>query len=311
MAVLPKIQELLDQINTMKPYLDALGFKPNQANSRESLAALSYLYMTDFDKTMLSYDDVIMNGAYPVPIRIYIPNLNEKLPVGIFMHGGGHMSGSISVYNGVTRKLAKETNHIIVSIEYRLAPEFPYPFGIEDCKAVIRGLSEMLKARKINYKNNGLSILGDSAGGAICASMCMDKEFVAIHQIKKQVLIYPSVDYTGTSPSLDKFAEGYLLEKAKMQFYFANYFQNNEDPKKVSPLYGEFYANMPTTLVITAAYDPLCAEGIAYYNNLVNVGAQGELLSIEGVTHAYLLLEDLCKEECAKTYQEIDKFLHN
>lgn len=309
MELKPKIQEFLGQLDKLKSYLQTINYKVNQANSREGLANITRMHMTDFDISLFTVDDVIMNGNYPVPIRIYHPKPGHALPVAVFVHGGGHVCGSVAVYDGIVRKLTTHTQHIIVSIDYRLAPEFPYPTGLEDTKAAIRGIFKILDERKIIYSSREISLIGDSGGGAFCASIAMDKEFVAIEQIKSQVLIYPSTDYTLTSASVEKYGAGYLLDKDKVAWYFDCYFQNNEDRKKLSPLYGEFYANMPETLVIVASHDPLLAEGVSYYQSVINVGANAELVTIDGVVHAYLMLENLCKEECEFTYQEIAKFI--
>lgn len=311
MLVKPKIRELLDKIEQAKPYLNAISYKMNQTNTREALAGMTYLYMTDYDKTLFTLDDVVMNGHYPVPVRIYHPEPGTTLPVAVFIHGGGHMAGGITVYDGIVRKLSASIKHIVVSIEYRLAPEFAYPTGIEDAKAAVRGVFKVLEERKVAYKSRDLTLIGDSAGGAICASIAMDKEFVAVEQIRKQVLIYPSLDYTLSSASMETFASGYLLEKSKVAWYIESYFQNNENLKALSPVYGEFYTGMPQTLVVVASHDPLIAEGLAYYQNVLNVGVNAELLKVDGVVHAYLMLENLCPEECAATYQEINKFLLN
>jgi len=310
MAVLPRIQELLDNAAILKQKLAAVNFKPNQSNTREALAIMTAKYMTDIDYAIFAIDDTVLNGFYPVPVRTYIPDLTRPLPVAVFMHGGGHMSGSVSVYDGIARKLARTTGHIVISVDYRLAPEFAYPTGLEDCKAVIRNAFTILNERKIQYSGKELVLIGDSAGGALCASISMDKEFVATHLINKQVLIYPSLDYTAVLPSTDKYGEGYLLEKEKMKFYFNSYLQNGIDPKRASPLHNEFYANMPKTLVVVAEYDPLHDEGILYQQYASQVGALAELFIVPGVIHAYLMLEDLCKEECNTTYQEIIQFLN-
>lgn len=309
MAVLAKIQELLDNAAILKQKLAAVNFKPNQANTREAMAIMTAKYMTDIDYSIFAIDDTILNGFYPVPVRTYVPDLTKPLPVAVFIHGGGHMAGSISVYDGIARKLAKKTGHIIVSVDYRLAPEFAYPTGLEDCKAVVLNLFKVLDERKISYTNKQLTLIGDSAGGALCASIAMDKEFVATNLITRQVLIYPSVDYSCSLPSTDKFAEGYLLEKAKMEFYFKSYIQNSINPKEISPLHNEFYANMPGTLVIVAENDPLHDEGVLYHQYLAQVGVNSELLEVPGVIHAYLMLENLCPDECSNTYQEIADFL--
>ena len=130
MLVKPKIRELLDKIEQLKPYLESIGYKLNQANTREAMANLTYLYMTDYNKMLFALDDVVMNGHYPVPIRIYHPLPGTPLPVAIFIHGGGHLAGGITVYDGIVRKLSATINHIVISIDYRLAPEFDYPTGI-------------------------------------------------------------------------------------------------------------------------------------------------------------------------------------
>lgn len=309
MSVKPKINELLDKIKQVKPYLDSIGFKMNQTNARESLALLTYTYMTEYNKTLFSLDDVVMHGNYPVPVRIYHPEPGKPLPVAIFVHGGGHMSGGITVYDGIVRKLSESIKHIVVSVEYRLTPEFPYPTGIKDAMAAVTGVFKVLDDRKIAYTNKNLTLIGDSAGAAICASIVMNKTFVADAQIKKQVLIYPSLDYTLNSPSMETFASGYLLERSKIEWYFNSYFQNGEDRKAVSPVYGDFYVGMPQTLIVVASYDPLIAEGLAYYKNVLDAGVRAELLQVEGVIHAYLMLENLCPEECALTYDAINKFL--
>lgn len=310
MAVTAKIQDFLDQLAELKHYLATVNYKPNQTNIREALAAMTAKYMLPFESSsILALDDTVLNGYYPVPVRVYVPILTKPLPVAIFIHGGGHMAGNISVYDGIARRLAAATEYVLVAIDYRLAPEFAYPTALDDCRAVIRNVFNVLAGRNIQYVDKQLTLIGDSAGGAICASLVMDKEFVALHLLSKQVLIYPSLDYTCSLPSFTQFGEGYLLEKAKMQFYFNSYFQNGENFRQKSPLYNEFYANMPKTLVVVAEYDPLLDEGILYQRYAAQVGVNAELLKVPGVIHAYLMLESLCPAECEKTYAEISRFL--
>ncbi len=313
MRVLPKLQELLDKIELRKQALTAVGHVVNQSNTREVFNIISRSYMlpdTLALLTLATLDDVVYNGSFPVPLRIYLPEIqNAQTQVAVYLHGGGHMCGSISAYDAQVRLLVKHTGYIIVSIDYRLSPESPYPFGLEDCKAAIRGLAAVFRRRSLNWNNRGLTLIGDSAGAALSASLIMDKEFVVVEQIMRQVLIYPSLDYTLSLPSVTEFATGHLIEKSKIVWYFDSYFQNNEDRRKASPLYGEFYAKMPATMVIVAGFDPLRDEGVLYYNNVLQVGARAELLQLDNVVHGYLMLESLCPEECQQTYQEISKFL--
>lgn len=309
MSVKPQIKEFLEQVEKIKSYLVTINFKPNQTNTREALANMTRAHVTDYNLNLFALDDVVMNGCYPVPIRIYHPKPGQALPVAIFIHGGGHMCGSIPVYDGIVRKLTEHIEHIVVAVDYRLAPEFPYPTGLEDTKMAIMKVFEVLDERHISYHSQELTLIGDSGGGALCTSLVMDKELVAKAQITKQVLIYPSTDYTLSSTSFEKFGSGYLLEKTKVAWYFDNYFQHHENRKQLSPLYGNFYPTMPATLVIVASHDPLNEEGRAYYHNVAAAGNRAKLMEIDGVIHAYLMLENLCKPECEQTYSAIANFL--
>jgi acetyl esterase/lipase len=153
--------------------------------------------------------------------------------------------------------------------------------------------------------------MGDSAGGAIAASIVMDKDFVNRYQIKTQVLIYPSLDYTMGTDSLAEYATGYMLEEEKIEWYVKNYLQHNENRKTVSPLHNNVYIGMPKTLVIVAKYDPLRDEGILYYEKVKTIGIDAELIQVDGVIHAFFLMEDLCQEQCNMTYTQISEFLNS
>lgn len=309
MGVSPQLQVLLDQISAVKKVLLAAGFKRTQTNIREAFANVQRIYMTDIDYTIFAVDDIVYNDKYPVAIRIYNPNPAIFLPVIAFIHGGGHTGGSVSQYDGVARKLAKLTNHIVISIDYRLSPEFAYPTGLNDCKTVLKRMFQVLDERNIKYADKNIKLVGDSAGGGLCASMSMDKAFSNATKITHQVLIYPSLDYSMSSDSFNRYITGYYLETATIDWYYNNYCQNNEDRKAISPLFIDPYPEMPKTLIITPHFDPLHDEAILYYEKIINSGGQAELLEFDNMIHAYLSLEDLCKEESLKTYQKINSFL--
>lgn len=313
MALVPAIQEFLQIVEQSKQRLLAQGFKMNQSNTREALANMTRNYVTNYPIDLRIIDDCIQNDGYPVPIRIYIPvNVgNEPLKVGLFIHGGGHMCGSITVYDGIVRHLAQTTNTIIVSVDYRLSPEFAYPIGLNDCATVAVNLFTVLNEWQINYSARELILIGDSGGGAVCATLALDRELVHRANIVTQILVYPSLDYTLTSDGIAEFGVGYLLEKSKVSWYFDNYFQHGEDRKALSPVYGKFYPQHPRTLVITAEYDPLHSEGESYYSKLAATGVEAKLSKISGVIHAFLMLENLCKAECQETYRQVAEFIHS
>jgi acetyl esterase/lipase len=154
-----------------------------------------------------------------------------------------------------------------------------------------------------------LVIAGDSCGGAICATLASKNIGNVNIKIDKQVLIYPSVDYSMSSNSIEENGSGFLLEKEKIVWYFDNYFQRNEPYQLVSPLFMPMDTNMPETIIFTAGCDPLRDEGFAYGQALSKFGVKVEQHSFDGMIHAYLLLHNLIIEECEKTYQLIGEFI--
>ncbi len=248
--------------------------------------------------------------SHNLAVRIYNPAPNDSLPVLLHFHGGGHMCGSIDLYDAISRKLALAAKAIVICIDYRLAPEHPYPAGLSDCQQLLENYQSLLFDMK---HSKHLYIAGDSAGGAICASLVMNNQHNDLINIDKQILIYPSVDYTMSSVSINENGQGFLLEKHKVSWYFQQYFQVAElsciKVKQASPLLGEFSANMPKTLVITAGCDPLRDEGIAYVNALMEAGVYVTHHSFEGMIHAYMLLNNLVQDECSLTYSMISDFL--
>ena len=245
-----------------------------------------------------------------VTVRVYSPAPSEELPVVVHLHGGGHMCGSIALYDTISRKVAKAGHCIVIAVEYRLAPEYPYPMGINDCQFVLANYKKLLT--EVKYSNQ-LMTLGDSGGGALCTTLASNNLTNADVNINKQILIYPSVDYTMCSASIDENGTGFLLEKEKIRWYFDNYFgydfYANKSVENVSPLYMPMNNNMPETFIITAGCDPLRDEGLAYKRALLNLGVPVEHHKFDGMIHAYMLLDSLVKQECEETYQLIGKFI--
>jgi acetyl esterase len=242
-------------------------------------------------------------------VRIYHPAPEAELPVLIYYHGGGHMAGSVTVYDPICRKLALAARHIVVSVDYRLAPECPYPAGLTDAYQVVKNLWATLDGRKLNYQRR-LAIAGDSGGGALCATVAHLAQYDAGVDIQRQILIYPSLDYTITSPSVAENGTGYLLQKEKIAWYFDNYFQHCEDRKSASPLFMEFSAGLPETLVVTAEFCPLRDEGVAYAAKVKAAGPHVEHLHLDDMIHAFMNMEDLAKTACATVYRRIAEFLN-
>lgn len=307
-ALHPVLVPWLQNFNAAVEMSLAGGFRATPTNAREWLANCTRMYVTNIPPVAWVQDDLVPTWEYRVPIRIYHPAPPEALPVLVYFHGGGHMCGSVTVYDPICRKLALASKHIVVSVDYRLAPENPYPAGLHDAIGVVRNLWPVLDARKLNYTRD-LSIGGDSGGGALAASVSGILQHESAIRIRKQVLIYPSLDYTLSLPSVKENAVGFLLEKDKVNWYFDNYFQHEEDRRKASPLFWEYTPNMPETLVVTAEFCPLRDEGRQYVRRLVEAGAHAEELPFDTMIHAFINMENLVPDACTQMYAAIGAFL--
>jgi len=303
----------------LKPFLNDVNLAISEAKQnnveftpcivRANLEKLSVFIGEGPDLPFVCDSSFELNDRH-VPVRIYHPAPAEHLPVILHFHGGGHMCGGINLYDTISRKIAKSTHCIVICVEYRLAPEHPYPAGIDDCQHALIHYQQVLK--NINFSDK-IYILGDSAGGAICTTLTMNSLINPEIKIDKQILIYPSVDYTMCADSIVENGEGFLLEKGRIEWYFQQYFQTNnlhcETVKKASPLLGRFSKEMPETLIITAGCDPLRDEGQIYLKSLKSAAVHVEHYRFDEMIHAFMLLDSLVKDECDKTYELISDFI--
>lgn len=241
-----------------------------------------------------------------ISVRVYSPAPEQILPVVIHYHGGGHMCGSVELYDPICRKVAVQGQCIVISVEYRLAPENPYPAGIDDCQYVLAHYQQILTNLKYS---DAIYIMGDSAGGAICTTLAMNSQTDESLKIDKQILIYPSVDYHGGHSSLTENGTGFLLELDKILWYFQQYFQGYKNFKLASPLHGKISSSLPETLIITAGCDPLRDEGLAYTTAIKNSGVKVQHHHFNNLPHAYMLLDSLVADECQQTYLMIANFI--
>lgn len=308
-ATIPEaLRDWLETTRAAKSASPAHGSRPTVADVREALDRLTRTFVTDRPEVALVFDDLIPGPDHAIGVRVYHPAPEETRPVALFVHGGGHISGSVATYDPIARKLALATGWIIVAVEYRLAPEYPYPAGLDDCMACAKQAFRCLAGRGITHEPR-LALIGDSGGGALCATMAHRGQFEPGVAFDAQVLIYPSLDYSLSKPSVLTNGEGYLLERERIVWMFDAYFQANENRRAASPLSMEITERLPPTLVVTAQFDPLVDEGVAYVARLLSHGGCAEHRQMPGMVHAYLNLEDLVPTHCRKTYDAIADFL--
>ena len=299
----------LDAYNQGVAQLMQSGYVATVEAIRDGLSNLTAACVTDSPDIARVLDTSVAEQTQVIPVRIYHPAPDRPLPVIVFLHGGGHMAGSVAVYDPICRKLSKTTQHIVVSVDYRLAPESPYPKGLADARVVIGQLWPLLEKHKLAYVPT-LTLAGDSGGGAMAATLSADYQYDPDVNIHNQVLIYPSLDYTMSQPSVTENGKGLFLQQDKMQWYFDQYFQHGEDRQAASPLFMSKSARMPRTLMITAEFCPLRDEGEAYVQQLSALGVHTEHFHLDDMIHAYLNLESLVPVQCGATYQKIADFLN-
>lgn len=296
---------------------DLLAAQPRNPNlcydtlcSRAGLAALTKANVSTSEPMAAIINTEVDTGERRIPVRIYLPALTGEPKVVVFIHGGGHLSGSVEVYDPVARHLAMATGNIVVSVDYRLAPENPYPAGLSDAKAVIENVWSLLESQHIPYTRQ-LTLIGDSGGGAFSATLAAYFSREQPGFIHRLVLIYPSLDYTLNWPSVQENGTGKLLDESKIRWYFQQYFRNEEDRKQTSPLYLPLSQDFPPTLVVSGGLDPLRDENFAFVARLQAEGIPVQHVHFPGMTHAYLMLEDKVPQEAKATYLAIGDFVRD
>jgi len=279
---------------SMRRVLKALSFDGIEVEASRHLANLKAIDpMKIFHKTI---DYKIYNGNHQIPVRIFLPGekMEDDLPVFLFFHGGGWVTESIDNYERICARLANATGQYVVAVEYRLAPEDKFPAGLEDCYAVAKTLYS--GDFMLNIKPENITLIGDSAGGNLCAALSLMARDCGEFMPKRQILIYPATynDYTENSPfpSVKENGTDYLLTAGKMQDYIDLYARNKEDKKNpyFAPYIAEDLANQPDTLILTCEFDPLRDEGEAYGKRLKEAGNYVEIHRIKDALHGYFAL---------------------
>jgi acetyl esterase len=229
----------------------------------------------------------IPGHAQPIPIRIYWPENGRNLPALIYFHGGGWAFGNLDSVDRSCRALANASGCVLISVDYRLAPEHKFPAAIEDADAALRYVAE--HAIEFGIDPNGLAVGGDSAGGNLAAVTCLMARDRGGPKVAFQLLVYPVTDYYDDRPSLREFAQGYLLTKPLMDYFWQHYLARPEDGRqpRASPMYASSLTGLPPAMVITAECDPIRDQGEAYAQRLREAGVPVSLKRYEGAIHAF------------------------
>lgn len=284
MATHPQVQVLLDMMVQMGG--PALSDLP-PAEARAMYKALSAM---EQGEEVERVDDRHIPGADgDVAIRVYTPHaaVGEAHGVLVWFHGGGWVIGDLDTADATCRALANRAGCVVVSVDYRLAPEHQAPAALEDCMRALAWAVENFELLGVDATK--VAVGGDSAGGNLAALVCQRVRDEFGPDIDFQLLAYPVADLTLSHPSIEENAEGFFLTKATMEWFVAHYL-GSADPKdaKVSPLHADDLTGLPPALVITAELDPLRDEGEAYAARLQEAGVPTQLIRYEGQIHGFM-----------------------
>jgi acetyl esterase len=282
----PQVQTLLDAMAQVgSPQI-------HEVSPDEARAMLRNLAAMEVPEEVQRVDDrLVPSDAGDIPVRVYTPHaaVGEAHGVLVWYHGGGFVIGDLETADATCRALANRAGCVVVSVDYRLAPEHPAPAALDDCVAALIWTVENFELLGVDASK--VAVGGDSAGGNLAALVCQRVRAEFGPDIDFQLLVYPVTDLTMSHPSIDENAEGYFLTKQAMAWFIAHYLGDGEpkDPA-VSPLHADDVAGLPPALVITAELDPLRDEGEAYAARLRDAGVPTDLLRYEGQIHGFFAM---------------------
>ena len=255
----PQVRTLLDQ-------LEAAGTPPmSQQTPEAARAGMAMLSMVigNAEEPVATEERSVPGPAGDIPVRIYRPQADAPLPVVVYFHGGGFVIGDIATHDTICQRLAGGVPAVVVSVDYRLAPEHRFPAAVVDCDAATAWVSA--HTSEIGGDPSRLAVAGDSAGGNLSAVVARRARDAGGPPIAYQLLVYPATDLTCTLPSHTENGTGYLLDSDAISWFMDNYLAG-ADPRHpdASPLLVDDLSGLPPAFVLTAEFDPLRDEGEAY-----------------------------------------------
>lgn len=293
MPLLPHVEKFLAQVGELQ--------KSHLSNIEEmTVEEIRQLYNRFHGETSRQEEKAagIRNLTIPaekteIPVRLYFPPGEGPFPVLVYFHGGGWVAGNLETADSLLRLFAHEANCLIVSVDYRLAPEHKFPAAIEDCLAATKWAAAHIE--KFGGDPRCIVTGGDGAGGNLAAAVPIIAKEQGGPAVSFQLLIYPATNLTFNTASHRNFAKGYFLEHSAMRRIAAEYLNHDEEKLNhyVSPLLAKDLSGLPPALIITAEYDILRDEGEEYARRLREAGVKSQLIRYDGQIHGFLTVPAL------------------
>jgi acetyl esterase len=282
MPLHPEAQQLLAA-------LDEAGLPPFEhmtvPQARE--AAKGFIDLQGEPEEIATEDRTVPGPAGDIPVRIYTPGDDDPKPVIMYFHGGGWVIGDLDVCDNPVRRIANRTGAVVVSVDYRLAPEHVYPGAFDDCYAATEWVAE--HAAELGGDPAHVVTCGDSAGGNLAAAVALAARDRQGPRLAAQLLIYPVTNFDFTTRSYEQNGEGYLLTQGSMVWFWAHYLGAQDLGKDAfaCPARADNLVGLPPAFVATAEFDPLRDEGEAYAANLRAAGVDVTAKRYDGMLHGF------------------------
>jgi len=288
MPLAPQAQAYLDQMAAMQvPHIATLT--PEVVRAGVAAQFEAERQQTPPEPVARVENRTIPGPAGEIPIRVYTPHGDGPFPALVFFHGGGWVICSLDSHDGICRALANGAGCVVVSVDYRLAPEHKFPAAPEDCFAATQWVAT--HAGELHADPARLAVGGDSAGGNLTVVVTQMAREHGGPTLAFQLLIYPAVDFRSDAgyPSMTDNAQGYLLDKQAMDWFSDHYLRDEADRTNAlaSPMLASDLRGLPPALVITADYDPLRDEGEAYARRLQEAGVPVTVRRYPGMIHGF------------------------